>query len=146
MGRAPAMAKSLTVPKTASLPMSPPGKNSGVTVKLSVVIARRTPSSSTTALSCGGACPPGRPGLPGWNAGRNMPSIRPCISRPPPPCAICTVACWSKGMGQLRLKSVAGSSLMGGLLMEKMHRVCAIATNAVSGFADLADSTEPVRI
>ncbi len=30
-GRAPPMARSLTVPATASVPMSPPGKNSGST-------------------------------------------------------------------------------------------------------------------
>ena len=38
-GTAPLMSKSFTVPQTASLPMSPPLKNRGVTTKLSVVIA-----------------------------------------------------------------------------------------------------------
>ena len=40
-GRAPAMARSLTVPLTASSPIDPPGKRSGLTTKLSVVIASR---------------------------------------------------------------------------------------------------------
>ena len=45
-GRAPAMARSLTVPLTASSPIEPPGKRSGLTTKLSVVSAssrRRRP-------------------------------------------------------------------------------------------------------
>ena len=36
-GRAPHMARSFTVPLTASRPMSPPGKKIGVTTKESVV-------------------------------------------------------------------------------------------------------------
>src|SRR5581483_7013198 len=40
-GRAPATARSLIVPCTASRPMSPPGKKSGVTTYESVVKARR---------------------------------------------------------------------------------------------------------
>ena len=43
-GRAPATARSLTVPLTASSPIEPPGKRSGRTTKLSVVIASRAPS------------------------------------------------------------------------------------------------------
>ena len=35
-GSAPHMARSFTVPQTQSLPISPPGKNSGSTTKLSV--------------------------------------------------------------------------------------------------------------
>ena len=42
---APAIARSFTVPKTASLPISPPGNSSGVTTKLSVVKASRAPGS-----------------------------------------------------------------------------------------------------
>ena len=42
-GRAPPTARSLTVPHTASLPISPPGKMSGSTTKLSVVKASRSP-------------------------------------------------------------------------------------------------------
>jgi hypothetical protein len=37
-GSAPIMATSLTVPCTASAPMSPPGKNSGLTTKESVLM------------------------------------------------------------------------------------------------------------
>ena len=50
-GTAPLMARSLTVPFTASSPMLPPGKNSGVTTKESVVNATREPFTSTTAWS-----------------------------------------------------------------------------------------------
>ena len=44
-GRAPLMARSLTVPLTARSPMLPPGKNSGRTTKESVEKASRTPPS-----------------------------------------------------------------------------------------------------
>ena len=37
------------MPQTASLPMSPPGKNSGCTTKLSVVKARRSPCAASDA-------------------------------------------------------------------------------------------------
>ncbi len=49
-GRCPPIAKSLTVPCTASEPMSPPGKKSGFTTNESVVKATRQPFRSTTAL------------------------------------------------------------------------------------------------
>jgi hypothetical protein len=39
LGQAPLTARSFTVPLTHSLPRSPPGKNSGFTTKLSVVMA-----------------------------------------------------------------------------------------------------------
>jgi hypothetical protein len=45
-GRAPHMARSLTVPQTARLPMSPPGKKSGLTTKESVEKASRAPPAS----------------------------------------------------------------------------------------------------
>ena len=48
-GAAPLMATSLMVPCTASLPMSPPGKKSGVTTKESVEMAIRAPPASSTA-------------------------------------------------------------------------------------------------
>ena len=44
-GRAPAIARSLAVPLTASSPIEPPGKRRGETTKLSEVIASRTPPS-----------------------------------------------------------------------------------------------------
>ena len=53
-GLAPAIARSLTVPQTASVPISPPGKKSGLTTKLSVVKASRAPAVGNTTLSCGG--------------------------------------------------------------------------------------------
>ena len=46
-GRAPATARSLTVPLTASSPIEPPGKRIGLTTKLSVVSASRAPSTVT---------------------------------------------------------------------------------------------------
>ena len=46
-GRAPETARSLTVPLTASSPMSPPGKKSGLTTYESVVNASRASPSST---------------------------------------------------------------------------------------------------
>ncbi len=46
---APPTTRSLTVPQTASLPMSPPGNSSGVTTKLSVVKASRAPGSASAA-------------------------------------------------------------------------------------------------
>jgi hypothetical protein len=48
-GRAPPTARSLTVPHTASVPISPPGNSSGVTTKLSVVSASRAPGSARAA-------------------------------------------------------------------------------------------------
>ena len=45
-GVAPIIATSLTVPHTASLPMSPPGKNSGHTTCESVLMARRVQALS----------------------------------------------------------------------------------------------------
>ena len=51
-GMAPAMATSLTVPCTASAPMSPPGKNSGEITCPSVATTRRPlPGSGSRAPS-----------------------------------------------------------------------------------------------
>ena len=47
-GLAPPTARSLTVPCTARLPMSPPGKNGGRTTKESVVNASRVPLVSVS--------------------------------------------------------------------------------------------------
>ena len=69
-GVAPPMARSFTVPWTASEPISPPGKNSGFTTNESVVKARRTPFTFTM---------PGRPYAPardsGMPAGRRRASV-----------------------------------------------------------------------
>ena len=48
-GRAPLIARSFTVPLIAKRPMSPPGKNIGVTTKESVVNANREPLICSTA-------------------------------------------------------------------------------------------------
>ena len=50
-GRAPATARSLTVPLTASSPIEPPGKRIGLTTKLSVVSASPAPSIATAPAS-----------------------------------------------------------------------------------------------
>ena len=95
-GRAPHMQRSLTVPLTAILPMSLPGKNSGLTTCESVVNASRPPpgrrsrAPSCWASSAGFA-----------KAGRNTRSISSCVSRPPPPWpTVISTRCGS-GTGQL---------------------------------------------
>ena len=49
-GIAPPTARSLIVPHTASLPMSPPGNSSGSTTNESVVIASRSPYSASSDI------------------------------------------------------------------------------------------------
>ena len=78
---APAMARSLIVPQTASLPMSPPGKNRGLTTKESVVRATRSAPMVTTALSCGAGASADE------KARRKTDATRSCADRPPPPWA-----------------------------------------------------------
>ena len=51
LGTAPIIRRSLTVPQTQSLPMSPPLKTRGVTTKESVLQAILPPTSSTAASS-----------------------------------------------------------------------------------------------
>src|SRR5450759_5092028 len=74
------MATSLTVPWTASEPMSPPGKNSGETTKESVDITIRPPTTSKAAWSS----PRASIGLS--KAGRKISSMSCCMARPPAPC------------------------------------------------------------
>src|SRR4051794_12382212 len=74
-GRAPATARSLTVPLTASSPMEPPGKRSGLTTNESVVSA----TSSIIAASASSVMP---------NAGASSPSISDPVALPPAPWAI----------------------------------------------------------
>src|SRR4051794_7771597 len=74
-GRAPPIARSLTVPLTASSPIEPPGKRSGLTTNESVVSA--TPS--TMAASASSSIP---------KAGASRPSISVCVALPPAPWAI----------------------------------------------------------
>ena len=50
-GSAPAAARSLTVPLTASSPIEPPGNRIGLTTNVSVVIASPTPSTTTVPAS-----------------------------------------------------------------------------------------------
>ena len=82
-GRAPATARSLTVPFTASSPIDPPGKRMGVTTKLSVVTAISAPATVSSALS------PSAAGSGAPNAGHQQPVDQrlasPC---PPAPWAI----------------------------------------------------------
>ena len=69
-GRAPPIARSLTVPLTASSPIEPPGKRSGLTTKLSVVIAspRRRRSHLRRRRRAAASAPPPK-------AGTKRPSI-----------------------------------------------------------------------
>ena len=73
------MARSFTVPFTARVPMSPPGKNSGFTTKESVVKASLQPFTSTIAWSSN------RFSTGFWKAGRKISrSISPLILPPLP--------------------------------------------------------------
>ena len=81
-GRAPATARSLTVPLTARSPIEPPGKRSGVTTKLSVVIASSTPPTDSSAAS------PRAAGSGAPRAGTSIPSISVWLARPPAPWAM----------------------------------------------------------
>ena len=74
-GSAPAMARSLTVPLTASSPIDPPGKRSGLTTNASVVSA----SSPTAAASPSSVIP---------NAGASSPSTSLRVALPPAPWAM----------------------------------------------------------
>ena len=81
-GRAPAIARSFTVPFTASSPIEPPGKRIGLTTKLSVVSASGVPSTVTAPAS------PSAARLSEPKAGTNRPSISVWVAFPPAPCAI----------------------------------------------------------
>ena len=78
IGRAPAVSRSVTVPATASRPMSPPGKNRGSTTKASVVKA------ISGALDLQDGTVVGRKSL-GAIAARKTRRINSPISRPPAP-------------------------------------------------------------
>ncbi len=93
-GRAPHMARSLTVPCTASEPMSPPGKKSGLTTNESVEKARRDPAPAGRRAGQANPRPRRRAAPPGRVAeGRHETCARSASasSRPPPPCASVTV-------------------------------------------------------
>src|SRR5664280_2625974 len=115
-GCAPHIARSFTVPCTASEPMSPPGKKSGLTTNESVENARRAPPTSKTAPSCSSR-----------SAGlskllRKTFSIRRCVIRPPPPCARRIVSPSPAGTGQLAASSAApGSPAVSFALMSSSH-------------------------
>ncbi len=78
-GRAPDTARSFTVPHTARRPMSPPGKNRGLTTNESVVKAMRPASIGSVTLSWSGPFAP-----PSFPTIRSTSSF---IRIPPPPCA-----------------------------------------------------------
>src|SRR5262245_45790792 len=82
-GMAPLTARSFTVPFTASSPIDPPANLSGLTTKLSVVIARHSPPSDTLAAS-----PSSTPVVPDMSAGTINPSTRRRLALPPAPCAM----------------------------------------------------------
>src|SRR6266850_2829717 len=97
-GRAPAIARSLTVPLTASIPMSPPGKKSGVTTCASVVKASRPPATFRTAWSSS------RSRYEFRNAGKKYRAIRSAVILPPLPWPSCTRSVIASGAGQLSAK------------------------------------------
>jgi hypothetical protein len=80
-GVAPLTARSLTVPWTASEPISPPGNSSGSTMKLSVVNTSRASVAGRMALSADVS----RAEPPKWWA--NMSRTNSRMKRPPFPCA-----------------------------------------------------------
>ena len=85
-GRAPDTARSFTVPFTASSPIEPPGNRSGVTTKLSVVIASRRAADCDARRV---AEPIARPASSGRRAAART-GRRPAAgcALPPAPCAI----------------------------------------------------------
>src|SRR5664279_4513545 len=114
-GRAPHMARSLTVPLMASGPISPPGKNNGLTTYESVVKASRAPAMFSVA--------------PSWRSssrsflklGSNKPSNNSCMRRPPPPCASCTRSESLSGVGHCNGKFLTSAMC----LAPHVHQVIA---------------------
>ena len=92
---APPIARSLSVPCTASDPMSPPGKNSGFTTNESVVNANRQPFTFTIAWSSS------RANMGFWKAGRKISFISSALNFPPLPWPSTIVSFAAKGIGQL---------------------------------------------
>ena len=91
-GRAPIMARSLTVPCTARWPAEPPGKRRGLTTNESVLNARRSPDGRvSTAASVWAA----RVSLA--KAGRNTASSSAADALPPAPWARVTTSSSSRG-------------------------------------------------
>ena len=82
-GRAPAIARSFTVPFTASSPIEPPGKRIGLTTKLSVVSASPSNPAAATTPASPSSCSAAPP-----KAGRKRPVTSVCVALPPAPCAI----------------------------------------------------------
>src|SRR5919204_4096211 len=103
-GRAPATARSLTVPFTASSPMSPPGKKSGLTTNESVVTARRVPFSWKSAASPSGASS----GLA--SSWRKSPSTNAWVALPPAPCASVTCSSLIFGVSRRRRSTASSTS------------------------------------
>src|SRR5665213_1241316 len=95
VGRAPHMARSLTVPLIASRPMSPPGNTSGLTTYVSVVKAIG-PDNSSRAPSCR------RESSGPSKAGRKIVSSRRSVARPPPPWATWMVSSPASGTGHAK--------------------------------------------
>ena len=102
-GRAPAMARSLTVPFTARSPIEPPGKRIGLTTKLSVVSAISTPPTEIVPASARA-----RSALEA-KAGTSRPSISVWVALPPAPWAIVMRASRNRG-GFVRTVSMMSST------------------------------------
>ena len=87
-GRAPSMARSLTVPCTARCPIEPPGKERGCTTKESVLNASRSPPGSVERGGVGRAAPSASLA----NASRNTASTSAADALPPAPWASVTIS------------------------------------------------------
>src|SRR6185437_451825 len=103
-GRAPHIARSLTVPWTASLPISPPGKKIGFTTYESVLKASFALFKENTAPSCNDSSNGFR------NAGRIMRSINRCVILPPLPCARTISLCSEIGSGHVPFSGEASAA------------------------------------
>src|ERR1017187_7450894 len=100
------MARSLTVPWTAREPISPPRKKSGLTTKLSVVKARRSPPIWRTAWSSR------RPRTGLRKTGRKTSRSRSALSLPPDPCPSRMRSLAGSGVGQVII-ALGGRGLVG---------------------------------
>ena len=109
-GSAPPTARSLTVPLTASSPMSPPGKKSGLTTKESVLIARRAPSRPRT-VSCAWSPSSSSTGLERTSA--KSARTRVWLALPPAPWLMVIAVSRSDGL-RLRISAMRASTRCSG--------------------------------
>ena len=116
-GFAPAIARSLTVPLTASSPIEPPGKRIGLTTNVSVVRAMPTPPTSTAPASASSRR------ASDAKAGTSRPSIMVCVALPPAPWAIVTCSSLNRGRFARAVSMISRMrcSRSGGALRRRAH-------------------------